>query len=276
MDVEFMCSECEPDAAVSRCSPGQQKLSFAACDQDLDYESDCDSMSSCGSSAESHHSLSFTAPSYSPHSGSEGMSEQATASSFVSLGLLQSSEGPQEGWLRELEAMGVPTTDDLEEALRSEGRLAYMPPKEERPAPAPSSLAPPPSPFGQSSDQVQPSPAPFIDRQILQMCRQILQMCTLLQQCHSCSAALLCFMQGLHGLRSLHVPVLQMRPDPAPCICTSALLFIAFQGTIKSPHEVLLCCALRTGVLNMTIFVHCCRESPALRLVCLVCCARPA
>lgn len=156
MDVEFMCCECEPDAAISRCSPGQQKLSFAACDQDLDYESDCDSMSSCGSSAESHHSLSFTAPSYSPHSphsGLEGMSEQATASSFVSLGLLQSSEGFQEGWLRELEAMGVPTTDDLEEALRSEGRLAYMPPKEKRPAPAPSSLAPPPSPFGQSSDQ---------------------------------------------------------------------------------------------------------------------------
>lgn len=162
MDVEFMCCECEPDAAISRCSPGQQKLSFAACDQDLDYESDCDSMSSCGSSAESHHSLSFTAPSYSPHSphsGLEGMSEQATASSFVSLGLLQSSEGFQEGWLRELEAMGVPTTDDLEEALRSEGRLAYMPPKEKRPAPAPSSLAPPPSPFGQSSDQVQPSRA---------------------------------------------------------------------------------------------------------------------
>ena len=164
MDVEYMCSECEPDAAVSRCSPGQQKLSFAACDQELDYESDCDSMSSCGSSAESHHSLAFTAPSYSPHSGLEGMSEQATASSFVSLGLLQRSEGFEEGWLRELEALGVPTTDDLEEALRSEGRLAYMPPKEKRPAPAASSLAPPPSPFGQLPDQVQPSPAPLIDR----------------------------------------------------------------------------------------------------------------
>ncbi len=89
------------------------------------------------------------------------MSEQAAASSFVSLGLLQSSEGFQEGWLRELEAMGVPTTDDLEEALRSEGKLAYMPSKEKMPAPAVPSLAPPPSPFRQPSDQVQRLPAPF-------------------------------------------------------------------------------------------------------------------
>ena len=56
--------------------------------------------------------------------------------------------------LQELMAMGVPTTDNLEEALRSEGRLAYMPPKGERPSPSTALVTLAASPFAQSSIQV--------------------------------------------------------------------------------------------------------------------------
>ncbi|CAL5226755.1 g9608 [Coccomyxa viridis] len=110
--------------------------------------------SSCGSSASfrsAPRSFSFSAPTNSP-SSDEGTSKQASASSLVSPILLQ-SQGFQEGWLRELKAMGVPTTDNLDEALQSEGRLAYMPPRKKRPTPSASSIAFPPSPFKEASLQ---------------------------------------------------------------------------------------------------------------------------
>ena len=58
------------------------------------------------------------------------------------------------GLLQELMAVGVPTTDNLEEALRSEGRLAFMPPKGERPSPSAASVTLAASLFAQSSVQV--------------------------------------------------------------------------------------------------------------------------
>jgi len=159
-DFAPMCSDCELDTAVSHSSTGQRKRSPGSCDQLTDAGVLSDSgdesvMSSCGSSA-SFRSLSRTfspsAPTHSP-SSDEGTSKQAQASSLVSPLLLQ-NQGFQDGWLRELEAMGVPTTDNLDEALRSEGRLAYMPPKE-RPTPSASSFTLLPSLFAQTPAQVQ-------------------------------------------------------------------------------------------------------------------------
>ena len=158
-----MCSDAEPDAVTSRSQSGRRKAAPASFTQETDGQgtlSDCDSdesMSSCGSSA-SYRSLpstfAFPTPTYCP-SSDEGTSEQVRASSFVSPLPLQ-SQGFQDGMLQELMAMGVPTTDNLEEALRSEGRLAYMPPKGERPSPSTASVTLAASPFAQSSIQVPP------------------------------------------------------------------------------------------------------------------------
>ena len=156
-----MCSDAEPDVVTSRSKSGRRKAAPAGFTQETDGQgtlSDCDSdesMSSCGSSA-SYRSLpstfAFPAPTYCP-SSDEGTSEQVRASSFVSPLPLQ-SQGFQDGMLQELMAMGVPTTDNLEEALRSEGRLAYMPPKGERPSPSTASVTVAASPFAQSSIKV--------------------------------------------------------------------------------------------------------------------------
>ena len=156
-----MDSDAEPDVVTSASQSGQRKAAPASFTQETDGQgtlSDCDSdesMSSCGSSA-SYRSLpstfAFPAPTYCP-SSDEGTSEQVRASSFVSPLPLQ-SQGFQDGLLQELVAMGVPTTDNLEEALRSEGRLAFMPPKGERPSPSAASVILAASPFAQSSVQV--------------------------------------------------------------------------------------------------------------------------
>ena len=159
-----MCPEFEPDTAASRDPVSRCKRPAAACTQETDTafmsDSGDESMtSSCGSSASfrsASRSFSFSAPTNSP-SSDEGTSKQASASSLVSPILLQ-SQGFQEGWLRELEAMGVPTTDNLDKALQSEGRLAYMPPRKKRPTPSASSIAFPPSPFKEASLQVRPPP----------------------------------------------------------------------------------------------------------------------
>ena len=166
-----MCLEFEPDSAASQVPASRCKRPPTACIQETDTALMSDSgdesvTSSCGSSASFRslsRSFSFSAPTNSP-SSDEGTSKQASASSLVSPILLQ-SQGFQEGWLRELEAMGVPTTDSLDEALQSEGRLAYMPPKKKRPTSSASSVAFPSSPLAEPSLQV---------HRLLQMCLLLL------------------------------------------------------------------------------------------------------
>ena len=159
-DVAPMCLEFEPDTAASQAPVSRCKRPPAVCTQETDTAVMSDSgdesvTSSCGSSASLRspsRSFSFSAPTISP-SSDEGTSKQASASSLVSPNLLQ-NQGFQEGWLRELEAMGVPTTDSLDEALQSEGRLAYMPPRKKRPSSSASSVAFPSSPLAEASLQV--------------------------------------------------------------------------------------------------------------------------
>lgn len=166
-----ICPEFEPCTATSHAPVSGCMRPPAARTQETDTAFMSDSgdesvTSSCGSSASFRsvsRSFSFSAPTNSP-SSDEGTSKQASASSLVSPILLQ-SQGFQERWLRELEAMGVPTTDNLDEALQSEGRLAYMPPRKKRSSPSASSVAFPSSPHAEASLQVRKlSQAPRLDR----------------------------------------------------------------------------------------------------------------
>ena len=158
-DSASMCPEFEQHIAAPHAPVTGCKRPPPACTQETDTAFMSDSgdesvTSSCGSSASFgsvSRSFSFSAPTNSP-SSDEGTSKQASASSLVSPILLQ-SQGFQEGWLRELEAMGVPTTDNLDEALQSEGRLAYMP-RKKRPTPSASSVAFLSSPHAETSLQV--------------------------------------------------------------------------------------------------------------------------